>query len=57
MAKVGLPLPEQFLQDAHERSKKAAVDVFDEKHFGRQHAKKAVMQLDEEIQEVLVEHN
>ncbi|KAK9201583.1 hypothetical protein WN944_016789 [Citrus x changshan-huyou] len=51
MAKVGLPLPEQSLQDAHERSKKEAMDVFDVQHFGRQHAKKSVMQLDEEIQE------
>ncbi|KAH9785614.1 GB1/RHD3-type G domain-containing protein [Citrus sinensis] len=51
MAKVRLPLPEQSLQDAHERSKKEAMDVFDVQHFGRQHAKKSVMQLDEEIQE------
>lgn len=54
MAKVRLPLPEQSLQDAHERSKKEAMDVFDVQHFGRQHAKKSVMQLDEEIQEVLI---
>lgn len=51
MAKVGFPLPEQSLQDAHERSKKEAMDVFDVQHFGRQHAKKSVMQLDEEILE------
>lgn len=51
MAKVRLPLPEQSLQDAHERSKKEAMDVFDVQHFGRQHAKKSVVQLDEEIQE------
>lgn len=54
MAKVGLPLPEQSLQDAHERSKKEAMDVFNVQHFGHQHAKKSVMQLDEEIQEVLI---
>lgn len=53
MAKLGLPLPEQALQDAHERSRDGAMKVFDEQHFGRHHAKKSVMQLDEEIEKVL----
>ncbi|KAB1208836.1 Guanylate-binding protein 4 [Morella rubra] len=52
MAKLGLPLPEQALQDAHERSRDGAMKVFDEQHFGRHHAKKSVMQLDEEIEKV-----
>lgn len=52
MAKLALPLSAPFLQDAHERSKKEAMYVFDEQHFGRHHAKKSVLQLDELIQEV-----
>ncbi|XP_015575881.1 guanylate-binding protein 4 isoform X1 [Ricinus communis] len=52
MAKLGLPLPEQSLQDAHERSREEAMKAFDEQHFGRHHAKRSVMQLDEEIEKV-----
>ncbi|KAL5792837.1 hypothetical protein ACOSP7_001431 [Xanthoceras sorbifolium] len=52
MAKLVLPLPEQSLQDAHERSRKEAMKSFDEQHFGRHHAKKSVTQLDEDMQEV-----
>ncbi|KAJ7972725.1 Guanylate-binding family protein [Quillaja saponaria] len=52
MATLGLPLLEQSLQDAHERSREKAMQAFDKQHFGRHHAKKSVMQLDEEIQKV-----
>ncbi|XP_031269907.1 guanylate-binding protein 4 isoform X2 [Pistacia vera] len=52
MTKLRLPLSAQSLQDAHENSKIEVMKVFDEQHFGRHHAKKSVMQLDEEIREV-----
>ncbi|KAJ7977320.1 Guanylate-binding family protein [Quillaja saponaria] len=52
MVKLVLPLSEQSLQDAHERSRGEMMQVFDEQHFGRHHAKKSVMQLDEEVQKV-----
>lgn len=52
MAKLVLPLPEQSLQEAHEKSRDGAMKSFDEQHFGRHHAKKSIMQLDEDIQEV-----
>ncbi|XP_041003517.1 guanylate-binding protein 4 isoform X2 [Juglans microcarpa x Juglans regia] len=52
MEKLGLPLSETALQDAHERSRDEAMQVFDQQHFGRHHAKKSVMQLDEEIEKV-----
>lgn len=54
MAKIHLPLSEQSLKDAHESSRREAMKSFDEEHFGRRHAKKSVMQLDEDIEEVLV---
>ncbi|CAN1844770.1 Guanylate-binding protein 4 [Linum perenne] len=52
MAKLMLPLKEEAVQDAHGRSRETAMKVFDEQHFGRNHAKKSVMQLDEEIDKV-----
>lgn len=52
MAKLMLPLPEQSLQEAHGRSRGEAVKSFDEQHFGRNHAKRSVMQLEEEIGKV-----
>lgn len=52
MAKLGLPLPEQSLQDFHERLREEVMQLFEEQHFGRHHAKKSVMQLDEEIEKV-----
>ncbi|XVF71906.1 hypothetical protein PTKIN_Ptkin12aG0077600 [Pterospermum kingtungense] len=52
MRKLELPMPEQSLQDAHERSRKEAMKAFDEQHFGRHHAKRSAMQLDEEMKEV-----
>lgn len=52
MAKLHFPLPEESLQEAHEKSRGEAMQAFDEQHFGRHHAKKSVEQLDEEIQKV-----
>ncbi|KAF2325275.1 hypothetical protein GH714_026029 [Hevea brasiliensis] len=49
MVKLSLPLPEQSLQDAHERSRGEAMKSFDEQHFGRNRAKRSFMQLEEEI--------
>ncbi|TYG62724.1 hypothetical protein ES288_D07G254800v1 [Gossypium darwinii] len=52
MGKLRLPMPEQSLQDAHERSREEAMKAFEEQHFGRHHAKKSADQLDEEMKEV-----
>lgn len=52
MAKVGLPLSEQSLQEAHESSRVLSMKAFDEQHFGRHHAKKSAMQLEEEMDKV-----
>lgn len=52
MAKLHLPLTEQSLQGAHLKSRGDAMQLFDQQHFGRHHAKKSVMQLDEEIEKV-----
>ncbi|KAF7818376.1 guanylate-binding protein 4 isoform X1 [Senna tora] len=52
MAKYGLPLNVESLQVAHERCRGEAIELFDEQHFGRHHAKKSVIQLDEKIQKV-----
>lgn len=49
---MGLPLSEQSLQEAHERSRVLSV-AFDEQHFGRHHAKKSAMQLEEEMDKVV----
>ncbi|KAL2323498.1 hypothetical protein Fmac_027877 [Flemingia macrophylla] len=52
MTKLILPLPEEILQGAHDKSRGEVMQVFDQQHFGRHHAKKSVLQLDEEIQQV-----
>ncbi|KAJ8749472.1 hypothetical protein K2173_025667 [Erythroxylum novogranatense] len=52
MSKLHLPLSEKSLQDAHESSREEAMKVFDEQHFGRHHAKRSVVQLDEELEQV-----
>ncbi|TYH43674.1 hypothetical protein ES332_D11G143400v1 [Gossypium tomentosum] len=52
MGKLRLPMPEQSLQDAHDRSREEAMKAFDELHFGRRHAKSSFEQLDEDIKEV-----
>ncbi|KAJ8547577.1 hypothetical protein K7X08_011163 [Anisodus acutangulus] len=52
MSSVVLPMPGESLQKAHEEHKQAAMNVFDEQHFGRHHAKKSVDKLDEEIEKV-----
>ncbi|XP_022155811.1 guanylate-binding protein 5 isoform X2 [Momordica charantia] len=52
MATLHLPMTEQSLHGAHETHRAAAMQAFDEQHFGRHHAKKSVVQLDEEIDKV-----
>ncbi|OWM70417.1 hypothetical protein CDL15_Pgr008706 [Punica granatum] len=52
ISRVKLPLPENSLQENHERSRESAMKAFDEQHFGRHHAKRSAMQLEEEIDKV-----
>ncbi|KAK4418332.1 Guanylate-binding protein 4 [Sesamum alatum] len=52
MSNLGLPTSEESLQRAHEGSSKAAMEAFDEQHFGRHHAKKSAEQLVEEVEKV-----
>ena len=52
MVKLRLPMSEEYLQSAHETAHNEAIKAFDAQHFGRQHAKKSVDQLDEQMQEV-----
>ncbi|XP_019441903.1 PREDICTED: guanylate-binding protein 4-like [Lupinus angustifolius] len=52
MATLDLPRPEVSLQEAHDKSRDEVMQVFDQQHFGRHHAKKSIVQLDEEIQKV-----
>lgn len=54
MSVLSLPLSEESLKKAHEISKDAAMKAFDQQHFGRNHAKKSVEQLGEEIEKVHV---
>ncbi|TYI55432.1 hypothetical protein E1A91_D11G141400v1 [Gossypium mustelinum] len=54
MGKLRLPMPEQSLQDAHDRSREEAMKAFDELHFGRRHAKSSFEQLDEDIKELKI---
>ncbi|KAF4346428.1 hypothetical protein G4B88_018399 [Cannabis sativa] len=50
MAKLHLPLSEESLQNAHQNSREEAMQLFEQQHFGRHHAKKSVKELDEEIE-------
>lgn len=52
MGNLGFPTPEESLQEAHQDSKDAAMQAFDEQHFGRHHAKKSAATLVEEIEKV-----
>lgn len=52
MATLGLPLPEESLQEAHDRSSDEVRQAFDQQHFGHHHANRSILQLDEEIQKV-----
>ena len=52
MGKLGLPRKEESVQEAHVKARGEAMQAFDEQHFGRHHAKKSVLQLDEEIEKV-----
>ncbi|KAL5561806.1 hypothetical protein UlMin_031553 [Ulmus minor] len=52
IAKLHLPLSEHSLQGAHQSSRDEAMQLFEKQHFGRHHAKKSVMQLDEELEKL-----
>lgn len=52
MSMLRLPLSEEMLKIAHDESSGAAMKAFDQQHFGRNHAKKSVEQLGEEIEKV-----
>ncbi|KAK7277594.1 hypothetical protein RJT34_22609 [Clitoria ternatea] len=52
MATLDLPLPKESLQEAHDTSRDEVMQIFDQQHFGHHHARKSVMQLDEEIHRV-----
>ncbi|XP_049343401.1 uncharacterized protein LOC125807715 [Solanum verrucosum] len=52
MAKVVLPMQGESLQKVHEEQRDTTMEVFDEQHFGRRHARKSVDQLEEEIEKV-----
>ncbi|KAG5603317.1 hypothetical protein H5410_034687 [Solanum commersonii] len=52
MAKVVLPMQGESLQKAHEEQRDTTMEIFDEQHFGRRHARKSVDQLEEEIEKV-----
>lgn len=56
MATLGLPLSEGSLGESHDTARGDAMQVFDQQHFGRHHAKKSIVQLDEEINKVLLEY-
>ncbi|CAL9093350.1 unnamed protein product [Musa textilis] len=47
-----LPIQENRLQEVHEESKADAKKLFDQQHFGRHHAERSVLKLDDEIQKV-----
>ncbi|CAL0310368.1 unnamed protein product [Lupinus luteus] len=52
MGTLPLPLTEESLRESHDRSRDEATQAFDQQHFGRHHAKKSILQLNEEIQKV-----
>ncbi|KAL4200078.1 hypothetical protein AMTRI_Chr03g54600 [Amborella trichopoda] len=52
MSHVGLPLSEQMLHHTHDQSRKKVMEVFEQQHFGRHHAQRSVVKLDDEIQKV-----
>lgn len=52
MSSLNLPMSEEDLQRAHEASRGAAMQVFDEQHFGHHHAKRSIEQLDDDINKV-----
>ena len=47
-------MSEEHLQSTHEPAHDEALKAFDAQHFGRQHAKKSVDQLDEQMKEVRI---
>ncbi|QHO23109.1 Guanylate-binding protein [Arachis hypogaea] len=52
MATLNLPLPEESLEEAHDKSKGEVIKVFEKQCFGRRHAKKSFRQLDAEVEKV-----
>lgn len=52
MDRLGLPLPVDKLQQAHDESKKDARKLFDEQHFGHHHAGQSFLKLDDEMDKV-----
>ncbi|XP_047329279.1 guanylate-binding protein 4-like [Impatiens glandulifera] len=52
MVKLKLPLPEKSLEKYHQGHKGEAMKMFDEQHFGRNHAKISVEKLVGEIEKV-----
>ncbi|KAK4780276.1 hypothetical protein SAY87_016382 [Trapa incisa] len=52
ISRVSLPLSENSLQQSHKRSRELAMKAFDEQHFGRHHAKRSAVQLEEEIEKI-----
>ena len=47
-------MSEEHLQSTHEPAHDEALKAFDAQHFGRQHAKKSVDRLDEQMKEVRI---
>ncbi|WOK99419.1 guanylate-binding protein 4-like [Canna indica] len=47
-----LPVEENRLQEVHEESRGEAKKLFDHQHFGRNHAERSFIKLDDEIQKV-----
>ncbi|GAB2298279.1 hypothetical protein Dimus_032349 [Dionaea muscipula] len=52
MSWLRLPLFQESLLKAHEETREAAMQAFDEQHFGRNHVQKSVEKLDEEIAKI-----
>lgn len=53
MGNLSLPTSNDYLHNAHEASREAAMNAFNEQHFGRYHAKRSVEKLVEDIEKVL----
>ncbi|CAA2971796.1 guanylate-binding 4 [Olea europaea subsp. europaea] len=52
MGNLSLPTSNDYLHNAHEASREAAMNAFNEQHFGRYHAKRSVEKLVEDIEKV-----
>ncbi|CAF1700553.1 hypothetical protein HID58_052121 [Brassica napus] len=49
-------MSEEHLQSTHEPAHDEALKAFDAQHFGRQHAKKSVDQLDDQMKEDIADY-